>query len=77
AIHDSEAAAGAIGINTMAVKLFTFAVSAFFAAMAGTFSAQHTGFIDPQSVFGVEITIYLLLFAVVGGAGSLLGPVLG
>ncbi|GLI23643.1 branched-chain amino acid transport system permease protein [Xanthobacter flavus] len=77
AIHDSEAAAGAIGINTMVVKLFTFAVSAFFAAMAGTFSAQHTGFIDPQSVFGVEITIYLLLFAVVGGAGSLLGPVLG
>lgn len=77
AIHDSEAAAGAIGINTMAVKLFTFAVSAFFAAMAGSFSAQHTGFIDPHSVFGVEITIYLLLFAVVGGAGSLLGPILG
>jgi branched-chain amino acid transport system permease protein len=77
AIHDSEPASSAIGINTTSVKLLTFAISAFFAAIAGALVAQHTGFIDPPSVFGVEITIYLLLFSVVGGVGTLLGPLLG
>jgi branched-chain amino acid transport system permease protein len=77
AIHDNEAAAAAAGIDTARVKMRALALSAFFTACAGTFHAQHVGFIDPLSAFGLEITVYILLFAVVGGSGTILGPVIG
>ncbi len=77
AVHDNEAAAAAMGVNPFVIKQEAFALSAFATALAGGFNAQFIGFIDPPSMFGMEITIYILLFTVVGGAGSLLGPVLG
>ncbi len=77
AVHDNEAAAAAMGVNPFVIKQEAFALSAFATALAGGFNAQFIGFIDPPSMFGIEITIYILLFTVVGGAGSLLGPVLG
>lgn len=77
AIHDNEAAAAAMGIDVFRVKQFTFALSGFLTAFAGSFFAQNVGFVDPASAFGIETTIFILLYAVVGGAGTLLGPVLG
>ncbi|OKO83102.1 hypothetical protein AC630_12200 [Bradyrhizobium sp. AS23.2] len=77
AIHDNEAAAAAMGIDVFRVKQLTFALSGFLTSFAGSFFAQNVGFIDPPSAFGIEITIFILLFAVVGGAGTMLGPLFG
>lgn len=77
AVHDNESAAAAMGVNPFRIKQSAFAISAFATALAGSLQAQFVGFIDPLSMFGIEITIYILLFTVVGGAGTLIGPLLG
>lgn len=77
AVHDNEAAAASMGVNPFRIKQEALAISAFATALAGSFQAQFIGFIDPPSMFGIEITIFVLLFTVVGGAGTLLGPLLG
>lgn len=77
AVHDNESAAAAMGVNPFTIKQHAFAISAFATALAGSFQAQFVGFIDPQSMFGIETTIFILLFTVVGGAGTLVGPLIG
>ncbi len=77
AARDNEDAAAAAGIGLFRVKQEALALSAFFTALAGTFYAQQIGYIDPPSVLGADIAIQILLFAVVGGAGTQLGPVVG
>ncbi|OYU86085.1 MAG: branched-chain amino acid ABC transporter ATP-binding protein [Bradyrhizobiaceae bacterium PARB1] len=77
AVHDNEAAAAAMGVNPFLVKQQALAISAFATALAGGFQAQFIGFIDPPSMFGIETTIFILLFTVVGGAGTLIGPLIG
>ena len=77
AARDNEEAAAAAGIDLFSVKQQALALSAFATAIGGTFYAQQIGYIDPHSVLGVDIAIQILLFAVVGGAGTQLGPVLG
>jgi branched-chain amino acid transport system permease protein len=53
------------------------AVSAFLTALGGTFYAQYFAYIDPSLTFGPAISILGLLQAIVGGAGTVLGPLLG
>jgi branched-chain amino acid transport system permease protein len=77
AVRDNEDAAAAAGIGLFRVKQETLALSAFATAAAGTFYAQQIGYIDPHSVLGVDVAIQILLFAIVGGAGTQLGPVIG
>lgn len=77
AVHDNQAAASAMGLNPFSIKQRAFVLSAFATALAGSFQAQFVGFIDPVSMFGIEITIFILLFTVIGGAGTLIGPLLG
>jgi branched-chain amino acid transport system permease protein len=77
AVHDNEAAAAAMGVNPFLIKQQALAISAFATALAGSFQAQFIGFIDPPSMFGIETTIFILLFTVVGGAGTLIGPLIG
>ncbi|WP_418319862.1 ABC transporter permease subunit [Piscinibacter sakaiensis] len=77
AARDNEDAAAAAGINLFRVKQEALALSAFASAMAGTFYAQQIGYIDPHSVLGLDVAIQILLFAVVGGAGTQLGPIVG
>jgi branched-chain amino acid transport system permease protein len=77
AVRENEHAAAAVGINVYRIKQGVFMLSAFLTAFGGTFYAQHVGFVDPHSVFGLDITIYILLFTIVGGAGTLGGPLLG
>ena len=77
AIRENEEAAAAVGINLFRMKQAGLAVSAFLTALGGTFYAQYVAFIDPHSVFGLDIAIKLILFTVVGGIGTLLGPVVG
>ena len=77
ATRDNEAAAAASGINLLKSKQLAFAISAAATAAVGGFYAQFVGFIDPHSALGVHVIIQILLFSVVGGTGTLLGPVVG
>jgi branched-chain amino acid transport system permease protein len=76
AVRDNEAAARSIGISATRYKMVALAVSAFFGATAGTFYAQFLLYIEP-ALFGAAFSIEILLIAIVGGAGTLLGPFLG
>src|SRR3712207_6925638 len=55
--------------------LFRSFVSAFFAALAGTIYVQYTYFIQPDTVFGLAISTEAVLVSIVGGVGTLWGPV--
>lgn len=76
AIRDSEVAAEANGINAAALKLQAFVFSAFLAGLAGGIYAYYVTFISPAP-FGFNISIQFVLMAVIGGLGTLWGPVLG
>ena len=77
AIRENEDAAEASGVNALATKLTAMAVSSFLTALGGTFYAQYFAYIDPSLTFGPSISIQGLLPAIVGGAGTVLGPLLG
>jgi branched-chain amino acid transport system permease protein len=77
AIRENEDAAEASGVDTMSAKLAAMAVSAFLTAVGGTFYAQYFTFIDPGLVFGPSVSVEILLRPIVGGPGTLLGPLLG
>jgi branched-chain amino acid transport system permease protein len=77
AIQQNEMASEAGGIDLFRAKQIALVFTAFTTALVGTVQAQYVGFIDPESMFGVGITIQILLFTVVGGAGSVIGPVIG
>lgn len=77
AIRENEEAARAVGIRVMAYKLLATCLSAFFAAFGGTFYAQYTYFIDPPTVLGFNLSIEILIYPIVGGIGTVLGPLIG
>jgi len=78
AIRENEDAAEMAGVNTLKVKLIGSMVSAALTAAAGVLFAQFTFFFDPDSVFSVAgISIRAALIAIVGGVGTLTGPVIG
>ncbi len=52
-------------------------ISAFLTAMAGTFYAQYILYIDPESVLILPISVQVVLVAMLGGAGTIIGPVIG
>ncbi len=76
AVRESEIAAQAMGINVRATKLQAFAISAFFAGVAGSMFALYSTFIHPDSL-GFQTTILVLTMVVVGGMGSISGAVGG
>ncbi len=75
AIRDNEQAAAAVGINPLSTKMMAMAISALLCALAGTFWAQYTLFIEPASTFGPLVVIQMILFTAIGGIGTLWGPV--
>jgi len=77
AIREDEDAAAAMGINTALYKTIAFAVSGAFAGLAGGVFAYWITFIDPDAVFRVLTTIQLIIMAVFGGMGTVVGPLLG
>lgn len=77
AIRNNERAAAALGINVVKSKLIAASLSGALAAMVGPIYANYALFIDPESVFGVTVSVDALLFSLVGGTQSLLGPLLG
>ena len=77
AIREDEVAAEALGINATVYKLAAFALSAVFPAVAGGIQAYKVLYIDPPSVFFVQITIAMALMSMLGGKGTVIGPIVG
>jgi branched-chain amino acid transport system permease protein len=77
AIRENEDAAQASGVNLMRYKLWATVISAFFSALGGTFYAQYILFIDPPSILGLGLSIEIVIYAIVGGIGTILGPTFG
>mgnify|MGYP001822475664 CR=1 FL=1 len=70
-------AAMALGINVARAKLVAMAMSSFLTALAGTFYAQFTLYIHPKSVISLDLSFEIAFIALIGGRGSIAGPVLG
>ena len=77
AIKDEPDAARSIGINIARYKQIALSLSAFFTAMGGSLYAQKELYIDPASVLGTGLSIKMALVSILGGVGTLFGPVVG
>ncbi len=77
AIKSSEDAASAAGVRVAAIKVLAFCLSAALTAMGGIFYVFFIGFLDPNFLAGLGLSIKIALIAVVGGTGFLIGPVVG
>ncbi|MBC5766888.1 branched-chain amino acid ABC transporter permease [Ramlibacter albus] len=77
AIKDEPDAARSIGIDIARYKQVALAISAFFTALGGSLYAQKELYIDPQSVLSTALSIKMALVAILGGVGTLFGPVVG
>jgi len=77
AVRDNEAAAQSLGINTTAVKLQAFVLSAALPAVLGGIDAYWITFINPQSALAGDITDQMVVMSLVGGLGHLWGPAIG
>ncbi|MEN8153328.1 MAG: branched-chain amino acid ABC transporter permease [Acidobacteriota bacterium] len=77
AIREDEDSANSMGVNTTMIKSISFSLSGFFTGLAGSIYAYQQGFIKPEPVFNVLITIKMIVMAVFGGLGSLFGPLIG
>jgi branched-chain amino acid transport system permease protein len=77
AIREDEVAAEALGVNTFRAKLAATVLSAFLTGIGGTFYANYLFSIQPNSAFGISLSVEIVLRPIVGGAGTLMGPILG
>jgi branched-chain amino acid transport system permease protein len=77
AIHEDEHAAAQVGINTHIIKLQTYVTSAFFIGVLGALEGTRLGYFKPDDVFDVHITIKMVIMSLLGGMGTVLGPVIG
>lgn len=77
AIREDEAAAEASGVSILGFKVFVFAVGAFIAGLCGGLQAYYLFTVEPQGFYNLNWTIYPVLMCVLGGAGTLSGPVIG
>lgn len=78
AVRENENAAEVAGVDTFRVKLTASVISAALTAMCGTVFAQFTFFFDPDSIFALAgISVRMAMIAIVGGLGTLGGPILG
>jgi branched-chain amino acid transport system permease protein len=77
AVKDNPDAAESLGVVVFNSKMGAAAVSAFLTAVGGSFFAQYVAYVDPESVMGFHLSLLMALPAVLGGIGTLWGPVLG
>jgi branched-chain amino acid transport system permease protein len=77
AVRENEDAAAALGVDTMATKLRAMTLSAAITAAAGCFYAQYFLFVDSGIAYGPWISIEALLAPLIGGVGTVFGPLLG
>ena len=77
AVREGEDAARALGIDPVRTKSWALALSGALTALGGVLYAQTYLYVDPSIAFGTERSVEMLLVAMVGGAGTVAGPVLG
>ncbi|WP_315918586.1 branched-chain amino acid ABC transporter permease [Mesorhizobium sp. SP-1A] len=77
AIRENEEGAAVMGVNTTLYKVLAFALSGLFTALAGGIHAYWITFLDPASAFDISLNVKMIIMAVFGGPGTVLGPVLG
>ncbi|HKU37229.1 MAG TPA: branched-chain amino acid ABC transporter permease [Polyangiales bacterium] len=77
AIREDEHAAAALGIPTLRFKLFAVLISAALTSIAGVFMAFYKNSLFPEQVFDMSRSIEIMLAPIIGGLGTLLGPILG
>jgi len=77
AIRENDDAAQALGINILRYKLVATALSAFLSALGGTFYAQYVLFIDPESILSLGLSVEIIVYPILGGIGTVMGPVIG
>jgi branched-chain amino acid transport system permease protein len=77
AINQDEEAAASMGINTTWSKVAAFSLSGFITGLVGATYAFQQAVIFPERLFDIEITVLMVVMVVIGGSGTVLGPVLG
>jgi branched-chain amino acid transport system permease protein len=77
AVKDDVIAARSLGVRIFRSKMVAAALSGFFTGMGGAIYAQYVGYIDPDSVLNGSLSILIALPAVLGGVGTLWGPIIG
>lgn len=75
-IKNDSIAANSVGVNVKRFMIIAFLLSAVFAGVAGSLYAGYSGYISPDS-FGFDYTVSILLVVIIGGSGTLSGPVIG
>ena len=77
AIRENEEGAAVLGVNTTLYKVLAFALSGVFCSLAGGIHAYWVTFIDPESAFDISLNVKMIIMAVFGGPGTVLGPIVG
>jgi len=77
AIRDDELAAEAIGIDTAREKLKAFVLSTVLPGFCGAIYAWYLSYIHPEEVFSLRINVSMIVMALLGGAGTIFGPIIG
>jgi len=77
AIRDDEEAAASLGVRVDTSKLLLFVLASLGCGAAGALTLANTLFIQPQSIFGVQWTAYVVFMVLVGGLGTFEGPLIG
>lgn len=77
AIREDETAAEALGVNAFRCKLLAMILSSFLTGVGGTFYAFYLLSLTPNTLFGIPLSVDIVIRPIVGGAGTLLGPILG
>jgi branched-chain amino acid transport system permease protein len=76
AIRENELEARAAGVDPVRYRLIAFAMSAYLAGVAGALQIHHTGYLTPE-LYGVENSFWPITYVILGGLGTLAGPVVG
>ncbi|MGD9817108.1 MAG: branched-chain amino acid ABC transporter permease [Desulfomonilaceae bacterium] len=77
AVREGQETAESLGVNSTAVKLIAMALSAAMAALCGAFFVQYNLRVDPPMVMSLDMSMKFVLITILGGAGTLVGPLLG
>ncbi|MDR5796121.1 MULTISPECIES: branched-chain amino acid ABC transporter ATP-binding protein/permease [unclassified Caballeronia] len=77
AVREREDAARAVGVNAVKVKIGAAVISAVLTSLIGSFHAMYLTFIDPSAAFSLELSVQIAMFALIGGLGSVAGPLAG
>jgi branched-chain amino acid transport system permease protein len=77
AIREDETACEALGVDAFKYKLLAMIISSFLTGVGGSFYAFYLFSLQPNTVFGIPLSVEIIIRPIVGGAGTLLGPILG